>query len=255
LIDSVPSDYATMGFVDITELESALSVANAIVEAGEATAEEIESAYNTLAEAIGSLVLFDEDVFVEKVESISDNSIRGMDVSSFGSMMATFDYLNEEAGEDKYGFRDYEGNLLARGGFFVFLKKQGVNYIRIRVWNDPMDAEGNGYGGGNNNLTVAKKMGRYATKAGMDVLIDFHFSDFWADPGKQKAPKAWADYTVEQKAEAIATMTEESLNELLEYGVNVTMVQIGNETNGKFCGESDWDSMNLLFDAGCDIIK
>ena len=62
--------------------------------------------------------------------------------------------------------------------------------MRLRVWNDPFDAEGNGYGGGNCDVEAATTMGKWATAAGLKVLIDFHYSDFWADPGKQQAPKA-----------------------------------------------------------------
>ena len=65
----------------------------------------------------------------------------------------------------------------------------------------------------------------------MQVLIDFHYSDFWADPGKQQAPKAWKNMTVDEKAAAVSTFTTESLRTLLDAGVNVGMVQIGNETN------------------------
>ena len=64
----------------------------------------------------------------------------------------------------------------------------GVNYVRIRVWNHPYDKDGNGYGGGNNDIDTAVELGKRATKYGMKVCIDFHYSDFWADPNKQFAP-------------------------------------------------------------------
>lgn len=130
-----------------------------------------------------------------------------------------------------------------------------MNYIRLRVWNDPFDANGKGYGGGNNDLDAAIEMGRYVTTAGMKVLIDFHLSDFWADPERQLAPKAWAGYTADQKAEAAAAFVTDSLTKLVtDNGVDVTMVQIGNETNNGVSGESDWAARNKIFDAGCDAV-
>ena len=75
----------------------------------------------------------------------------------------------------------------------------------------------------------------------MKVLIDFHYSDFWADPAKQKAPKAWQSYSVEQKADAIYTFTKSSLEQIINAGVNVGMVQVGNETGYGFCGCSTWE--------------
>ncbi len=94
-------------------------------------------------------------------------------------------------------YYDYDGNELGNVEYFTFLKSCGVNYIRLRVWNDPYDSDGNGYGGGNNDLASAITMGKWASEAGLKVLIDFHYSDFWADPAKQKAPKAWAEYSFE----------------------------------------------------------
>ena len=125
-----------------------------------------------------------------------------------------------------------------------------MNYIRIRVWNNPYDAEGNGYGGGNNDLEKAKKIGKWATDAGMKVLIDFHYSDFWADPAKQKAPKAWADYTIDEKVTAVSEFTTNSLTELKAAGVDVEMIQVGNETNNGVCGENTWENMCKIFNAG-----
>lgn len=112
--------------------------------------------------------------------------LEGVDVSS---------YLSLRNNGVKY--YDYGGNELGNVEYFTFLKSCGVNYIRLRVWNDPYDSDGNGYGGGNNDLVSAITMGKWASEAGLKVLIDFHYSDFWADPAKQKAPKAWAEYSFE----------------------------------------------------------
>ena len=68
---------------------------------------------------------------------------------------------------------------------FQTLSEAGVNYIRARIWNDPFDLDGNGYGGGNNDLETAIEIGQRATEHGMSLLVNFHYSDFWADPAKQ----------------------------------------------------------------------
>ena len=139
-------------------------------------------------------------------------------------------------------FRDWNGKETSNEEFFAQFKEAGVNYIRIRVWNNPYNSDGKGYGGGNNDIEKAKTIGKWATNAGMKVLIDFHYSDFWADPGKQKAPKEWENYTIEQKETAVEEFTKTSLSELIDAGVDVGMVQVGNETTQGICGESGNES-------------
>ncbi|MCM1107037.1 MAG: glycosyl hydrolase 53 family protein [Blautia sp.] len=258
LMDSIPADYASLGFTDTEALAAAMSSAQTCYSNASATAEDIKTCYEALASVISNLIISDGDIFIKKIDGYdAEASIRGMDVSSYVSIMNSFDELNKSITNesDKLGFRDFDGNLLDRQGFFTFLASQGVNYIRLRVWNDPYDASGNGYGGGTNDVAAAKEMGKYATIAGMDVLIDFHYSDFWADPGKQKAPKAWASMQLADKVSAVSEFTENALTELIDAGVNVTMVQVGNETNGAICGEKDdWAKMDQIFDAGCDAV-
>ena len=190
---------------------------------------------------------------IEKIDGIEETDIRGLDLSSYESIMDSFAAMGSS-----YGFKDFDGNILTKQEFFTFLKNQGVNWIRLRIWNNPYDSSGNGYGGGNNDLAKAKTMGKLATDAGIRVLIDFHYSDFWADPGKQAAPKAWADKSIDEKAALIKSYTKTSLEELINAGVDVGMVQVGNETNGAMCGvegKEDWtDNLDKLFDAGCDAV-
>jgi arabinogalactan endo-1,4-beta-galactosidase len=186
----------------------------------------------------------ESDLYVEKVSGIDDDFIEGVDVSS---------YISEINSGVKY--YDYDGNELDDAGFFKLLADCGVNYVRVRVWNNPTDAEGNSYGGGANDLETAKKIGVLASEAGMKVLIDFHYSDFWADPAKQKAPKAWTDFSLDEKVAAVKTFTTESLNELIEAGVDVGMVQVGNETNNGICGETGWDNMCKIFSAGSEAVR
>lgn len=193
------------------------------------------------------------EITVPYVAGSDGDFIRGVDVSSLLSLL-----------NSGVVFRDADGNPLgnsveAQGkAFMAQLAAAGVNWVRLRVWNEPYDAQRRGYGGGNNDLNAALQMGRWATEAGMQVLIDFHYSDFWADPGKQQAPKAWKDMTVDKKAAAVSTFTTESLSTLLDAGVNVGMVQIGNETNngiaGVMYGTDGWESAAKLFKAGVDAV-
>lgn len=183
-------------------------------------------------------------IFVDKIDGLSNDFIKGVDISSYSTIV-----------KSGATFKDWNGNVISDQGFFNLLKDAGVNYVRIRVWNNPYDSNGNGYGGGDNDVAKAVILGKYATNAGMKVLIDFHYSDFWADPGKQQAPKAWSSFDLTQKAAAVSTFTTDSLNTIIDAGVNVGMVQIGNETTGKFVGESNWTNMCTLFNAGSSAVR
>ena len=184
----------------------------------------------------------DAGLYVKKIP-LSEDFYTGVDISS---------YLSEKESGVKY--YDFDGNELDDVGFFKLLYDNGINSVRIRVWNDPYDASGKGYGGGNCDIDRAVTMGKYATEAGLKVLIDFHYSDFWADPSKQKAPKAWEDMELSEKTKALHDFTVESMKKLKDAGVNVTMVQIGNETTTGMCGEKEWSDVCALIKAGCDAV-
>ena len=100
-----------------------------------------------------------------------------------------------------------------------------------------------------------KKIADACAKANIGMMIDFHYSDFWADPGRQLAPKAWTNYTIEKKAAAIYDFTLESLTEIASTGANIRMVQVGNETNNAICGESGTENMCKLFSAGSSAVR
>ncbi len=181
------------------------------------------------------------DLYVDKVDNLAEDFILGMDASSV---------LAEEAsGVKYYNFEGVEQDV------FQTLAENGINYIRVRVWNDPYDENGNGYGGGNCDIHTAVEIGKRATKYGMKLLVDFHYSDFWADPAKQMVPKAWANLTIEEKTEALYRYTLECLNLLKEAEVDVGMVQLGNETNGAMCGEKIWFNIQYLFQAGAKAVR
>lgn len=241
------SDYTADSWAD---LQIALTYANGILAKTDATLQELKDAYTVLNTAKAALtdasIVQGADINVKKINGLSKDFIKGVDVSSYVSLR-----------ESGAVFRDWDGNIIDDLTFFKQLKKAGVNYIRIRVWNNPYDSDGNGYGGGNNDIEKAKTIGKLATDADMKVLIDFHYSDFWADPAKQKAPKAWESYTIEQKETAVSDFTKESLETLIDYGVDVGMVQVGNETTGGICGETSksWSNMAKIFNAGSKAVR
>ena len=201
-----------------------------------------------MVEPVGEVTTFtlpdgpeESDIFVQPVADISDDFIRGMDASAVLSV--------ENSGAVYYGYDGKEQDV------FETLAQSGVNYIRLRVWNDPYDENGNGYGGGNNDLTTAMKLGVRAARYGMKVCIDFHYSDFWADPKRQHAPKAWEGMTVDEKSDALYDYTTESLGKLLDAGVDVGMVQIGNEINNGMSGETDVDDVMQLLNSGSKAVR
>ncbi len=183
----------------------------------------------------------DSPVYVEAVPGIADDFIRGMDASSV--------LVEENSGVKYYNFNGEEQDV------FKTFAEAGINYIRLRVWNDPYDEDGNGYGGGNNDVPTAIELGKRASRYGMKVCIDFHYSDFWADPKRQHTPKAWENMTLEEKSDALYQFTYDSLTELLDAGVDVSMVQIGNEINYGMCGETSSDNIIVLLKAGSRAVR
>ena len=180
-------------------------------------------------------------LYVKKVENMPDDFIIGMDASSV--------IAEEQSGVRYYNFDGEEQDVVKT------LAEAGVNTIRLRVWNDPYDENGHGFGGGNCDIDKAVEMGKRATKYGMGVLIDFHLSDFWADPGKQMVPRAWKEMDIEEKTEATYLYVKECLEKLSAAKVNVKMAQIGNETNGSLCGETTWFNIQYLIQAGSKAVR
>ena len=116
---------------------------------------------------------------------------------------------------------------------FVILKECGINMIRLRLWNHPYSEEGEPYGGGSNDLETTMKLARRVVENDMQIMLDFHYSDFWADPGKQILPKEWSNLTIDELEDKIYEFTVDVLKRAKDAGVNVELVQIGNEiTNG-----------------------
>lgn len=105
------------------------------------------------------------------------------------------------------------------------LSRRGVNYSRIRLWVDPVP--------GSNDLAAALALAKRSAAAGMEIFLDLHYSDTWADKANQQVPAAWASHDHQQMLETVRSYTEEVVRAFSEQGTPVSMVQIGNEvTNG-----------------------
>jgi arabinogalactan endo-1,4-beta-galactosidase len=154
-----------------------------------------------------------------------------------GADVSTLAEVERQGGK----FSDAEGRP---GDPLRILRDHGVNWARLRLWHTPVNAadvvekgrvlsrRGDPVGGGNNDLAVTLALAKRARADGLKVLLDIHYSDFWADPGKQTKPAAWKDLQGQALQEAVHRYTAEVLRALREAGAPPDMVQIGNETNG-----------------------
>ncbi len=158
---------------------------------------------------------------VEPIPELQNNNrldfMMGADVSSLYQIM-----------QENKKFYDLEGN---ESHLFDILEENGVNWVRLRVWNDPYDEFGNPLGGGNTTIDTTIELAKQAKERGMKVFTTFHYSDFWAHPGQQIVPKAWKGLSNDELAIAVGEFTTESLNKMKDAGVYPDMVGIGNETN------------------------
>lgn len=133
-----------------------------------------------------------------------------------------------------------------------FMKDLGFNAVRLRVWVNPKD--------GFCSPEDVLKMARRAQDLSMPVMIDFHYSDWWADPKQQNIPEAWKDMSYGEMKEALADHTRSTLRMLADEGIDVRWVQIGNETSNGFLWETGRASTNPeqyagLTKAGYDAAK
>jgi len=170
-------------------------------------------------------------------------------------------YVNQV--EDNGGiYRDDEGEVIEP---YIFLAQKGANLARLRIWHTPENTSGNTYSG----LKDVEKSIRRAKFAGMQVLLDFHYSDTWADPSHQEVPKAWeAIKTIDVLNDSVYAYTYNTLLHLHEEGLLPELVQIGNETN---CGmlrtnlpdgfpsldvcKGNWSNFGAIVNAGIQAVR
>lgn len=153
---------------------------------------------------------------------------------------------------EQCGARFFDGGV--QKDVLDILKAYGIDSVRVRLWNDPYSEDGEPYGAGTNDLDKAIALMKRMMKKGFDVLLDIHYSDFWADPGKQIKPKAWKDYHADQLEEAVYVYTKDVMTRLKQEQILPAMVQVGNElSNGLLWPEGrvpDYDNIARFVSAG-----
>ena len=151
-----------------------------------------------------------------------------------------------------YKFYDKDGT---QKECLPLLKDRGINTIRLRVWVDPSNDKVNGHCSKEETVAMAIK----AQNLGMRIMIDFHYSDTWADPGHQKKPAAWATHSFTDLLNDVYNHTYDVLNALKTAGVTPEWVQIGNEIPGGMLwpegSTSNWGQLAQLLNKGYDATK
>lgn len=155
-------------------------------------------------------------VQVNPIENLSTDFIKGADVSIMPEL-------------ERNGTKFYDNGIEQDG--LTILKNHGVNWIRVRIWNNPYVVGPEGVGGGNTDEAKAIEMAKRAKALGMKVLVDFHYSDFWVDPGQQKKPDAWKNDSGDKLVDDVYAYTAKVMQDFNAQGVTPDMVQVGNELN------------------------
>ncbi len=166
-----------------------------------------------------------ETVKVDPIPNMKQDTIRGVDVSSYLALVKN--------GVQFYDFNGQPADLMK------VLSDAGVNYIRIRMWVDPYNAAGESYGGGIDDEATVLQIAKDAKKYGMKVLLGLHYSDFWADPATQLVPKQWKNLDDQDLNAEVYLYTKKLVNDFAKAGVNIDMAQLGNEITKGILGVHD----------------
>lgn len=133
--------------------------------------------------------------------------------------------------ESEHGARYFDGNTEVDP--LDLFRANGVEGMRIRLWVDPESEDGKPYLAGNCDLENFIRLAKLAGSKGYKIMLDFHYSDFWADPGKQTLPKAWQGLDLNGLADEVYVYTAKTLKRIAEEGIELSYIQVGNEiTNG-----------------------
>jgi len=200
---------------------------------------------------------------VNPIPGLSPDFIKGVDVSMLAEIEKNGGIYYDTDGQQK--------------DCLTILRNHGVNWIRLRLWNDPVFTadrialenlqEGNTVqpgdpvGGGNCDLESMKGLAQRAKALGMKFLLNFHYSDFWADPGRQPTPAAWVDLNPDEMAEALYEYTKDVLTDLRDNGAAPDMVAVGNEVSNGMCWptgrilEDDYTNFIKLLKKGCQAVR
>lgn len=174
-----------------------------------------------------------QKIVVEQVEGLRDDFMKGLDISMIDQI--------ERTGGKFYNARGEQQDI------FQIIKDHGVNYVRIRLWNNPtyetdqydkdgklVAKKGEKMGGGDNTIETDLRIAKRIKAAGLKFMLDFHYSDFWADPGKQHMPQDWKNLSAKQLEDIVEKFTRETIDRFTAEGATPDSVQIGNELNSGF---------------------
>ncbi|MDI5894315.1 glycoside hydrolase family 53 protein [Flavobacterium algoritolerans] len=178
----------------------------------------------------------------KNIQKTSKSSFaKGADVGWLSQMEAT-----------GYKFYDTDGS---EKDCLQLLKDRGMNTIRLRVWVNPNDDKASGHCSKEETVVMALR----AQKMGMRIVIDFHYSDSWADPGKQFKPKAWENHTFSELMTDVYDHTFDVLSALKSAGVTPEWVQVGNEIPGGMMwpegSTKNWSQLAQLLNKGYEATK
>ncbi|MEU8385682.1 arabinogalactan endo-1,4-beta-galactosidase [Streptosporangium sp. NPDC048865] len=186
------------------------------------------------AAAAGGWANFDDVTFAAGSATLA---VKGADVSSLPKSEA-------------YGGR-YHDAAGTRGDALAILAAAGADHVRLKVWVNPAD--------GYNDKARVLAMAQRVKARGLRLLVDFHYSDTWADPGKQYKPAAWSGHTFAQLKAAVYGHTYDVLNALKAQGTTADMVQVGNEINDGMLWEegrsSNFGNLAQLVNSGYSAVK
>ncbi len=169
---------------------------------------------NVIAFVLCLAIICSSFIIPSPIKVTAATFVKGADVSWVPAM--------EAAGNVWYNKAGVKTDILK-----ILRDDYGMNTIRLRVFVNPSGDPGNGWCDTTNTVNMAKR----AKALGLSVIVDFHYSDSWADPGKQTIPAAWSSYTIDQLYTAVYNYTLYVMNQLKAAGVTPTYAQIGNETN------------------------
>ncbi|MBO9658166.1 MAG: glycosyl hydrolase 53 family protein, partial [Chitinophagaceae bacterium] len=173
--------------------------------------------------------------------SSADTFVRGADIGWLQQMEATgYRFLNDEGKPEDC---------------LKILRDHGMNTVRLRTWVNPSDHKVDGHNSKEETVAMAVR----AQKMGMRVMINFHYSDSWADPGKQKKPAAWEGHDFPTLLKDVYNYTYGVMSALKQAGVQPEWVQVGNETPGGMIypegSTSNWPQLAQLINQGYDAVK
>lgn len=174
-------------------------------------------------------------------QQLKNAFVKGADIGWLPQMEAT-------------GYKFYNDNGVEEDCIQI-LKDHGMNTVRLRTWVNPSNSPQSGHCSRDETVALAVR----SQKAGMRVMINFHYSDSWADPGKQRKPKAWEGHSFSQLLQDVYDYTFDVMAALKQHGVTPEWVQVGNETPGGMIypegSTAHWDSLAQLINKGYDAIK